>query len=169
MVSSFGIAAGTLAHLVAVVLGLAALLYAVPLAYAVVRYAGAAYLIYLGVRALLSRAGSGAGVVVERASLRTVFCQGVVTNVLNPKVALFFAAFLPQFASPARGSVLVQLVVLGLLFNLSGTTVHLLVALAAGRAGAGVRRHLGPTGLWQRLTGLVFIGLGLRLALQRRG
>lgn len=169
VVSSFGIAAGSLVHLAAVTLGVATLLQTVPLAFEVVRYAGAAYLVYLGMRALLRRGGDAGGAVVERASLGRIFRQGVVTNVLNPKVALFFAAFLPQFATPARGSVVVQLVFLGLLFNVSGTTVNLLVAYAAGRAGDRFRRRLGPTSVWQRLTGVVFIGLGVRLALQRRG
>ena len=169
VVSAFGIAAGTLVHLAAVALGLAALLEAVPLAYEVVRYAGAAFLLYLGVRALLSREAPTAGPVVARDSLGRIFRQGVVTNVLNPKVALFFAAFLPQFASPEHGSVLLQLVVLGLMFDLSGTTVNLLVAWGAGSAGDRVRTRLGPATAWRRFTGLVFIGLGLRLALQRRG
>ena len=103
VVSAFGIAAGTLVHLAAVALGLAALLEAVPLAYEVVRYAGAAFLIYLGVRALLSREAPTAGPVVARDSLGRIFRQGVVTNVLNPKVALFFAAFpLPQREAGAR-------------------------------------------------------------------
>lgn len=168
VVSTFGIAAGALVHLAAVVLGLATLLETVPLAYELIRYAGAAYLIYLGLRALLSRGEHLRDAVVEHASLGRIFRQGIVTNVLNPKVALFFAAFLPQFASPDRGNVVVQLVVLGLLFNCSGTMVNLLVAYTAGHAGARVRRHLGPAGLWQKLTGAVFIGLGLRLALHRR-
>jgi threonine/homoserine/homoserine lactone efflux protein len=86
---------------------------------------------------------------------------------LNPKVALFFAAFLPQFADPARGPVLGQLVLLGLLFNISGTTVLLAVAVAAGRAGAHLRERLGPGGTMRRVTGVIFLLLGLRLAFQR--
>ena len=169
VVSALGIAVGSLVHLSAVVLGLASLLEAVPLAYDVVRYTGAAYLIYLGARALLAPAEAEGSPTIQRASLGRVFRQGVVTNVLNPKVALFFAAFLPQFASPENGSVVAQLVTLGLLFNVSGTTVNLLVAYAAGRAGERVRSRLGPAAVWRRVTGTVFLLLGLRLALQRRG
>lgn len=167
IVSTFGIATGTLVHLTAVALGLVSLLAAVPLTYDLLRYAGAAYLVYLGVRALFSGAASAAAPVVP-ASLGRIYRQGVVTNVLNPKVALFFAAFLPQFADPSRGSVLAQLVALGLLFNLSGTTVNLAVGVAAGHAGARLREHLGPASALRKVTGLVFLGLGLRLALQRR-
>jgi threonine/homoserine/homoserine lactone efflux protein len=90
----------------------------------------------------------------------------VITNVLNPKVALFFLAFLPQFVSPARGSVAVQLLALGILFNLSGTTVNLLVALGASQAS----RCLGGAGTattLRRVTGAIFVGLGIRLALLR--
>lgn len=166
VVSTLGISTGTLVHLVAVALGLASLLAAVPLAYDVVRYAGAAYLIYLGLRALLTR-GPASATRLPRARLGQIYRQGVVTNVLNPKVALFFAAFLPQFADPARGPVLGQLVLLGLLFNISGTTVLLAVAVAAGRAGAHLRERLGPAGTMRRVTGAIFLLLGLRLAFQR--
>lgn len=169
VVSALGIAAGSLVHLAAIVLGLASLLEAVPVAYDVVRYIGAAYLIFLGVRAILERQAAGAEAKVERAKLGRVFRQGAVTNILNPKVALFFAAFLPQFANPEQGSVAVQLIILGLLFNLSGTTVNLIVAYAAGRAGQSVRDRLGPAGLIRKFSGAVFILLGLRIALQRRG
>jgi threonine/homoserine/homoserine lactone efflux protein len=169
VVSAFGIASGGLVHMSAVAFGLASLLQTVPMAYDVIRYAGAAYLIYLGTRIVLGRPSGADDARVERASLGRIYRQGVVTNVLNPKVALFFAAFLPQFADPARGSVLIQLVVLGLLFNVSGTIVNLLVALAAGRAGEKMRHRMAPTSPWRKMTGVVFVGLGLRLALERRG
>ena len=168
VVSALGIATGTLVHLALVALGLASLLAAVPIAFDVVRYAGAAYLIFLGVRALFGRSGANEQREVREATLPEIFRQGVITNILNPKVALFFAAFLPQFADPARGPVALQLIMLGLLFNLSGTTVNLLVGVMAARAGAGLRARLGATGTLRRATGLIFLGLGLRLALDRR-
>ena len=167
--SALGIAGGTVFHTLAVVLGLSSLLLAVPFAYDAVRLGGAVYLVYLGLRALLRPSPSGAGPRVERASLWAIFRQGVVTNVLNPKVALFFLAFLPQFVDPARGSVPAQLLLLGVLFNVSGTLVNLAVALAASGAGQWGRSRLGSSALLQRLTGVVFVGLGVRLALQRRG
>ena len=122
----------------------------------------------LGLRALLRPSVPSEGPRVERASLGAIFRQGVVTNVLNPKVALFFLAFLPQFVDPARGSVPLQLLLLGVLFNVSGTLVNLAVAFAASGAGSWGRTRLGGSALLQRLTGGVFVGLGVRLSLQQR-
>lgn len=163
IVSAFGIGAGTLFHITAVALGVSALLTAVPVAYTAVRIAGAAYLIYLGVRAIVRPSGF-AERALEPAGLGAIFRQGVITNVLNPKVALFFLAFLPQFVDPARGSAAVQIVALGLLFDLSGTTVNLVVALGASRAADRLRRSTRAGNFLQRVTGVLFIGLGLRLA-----
>lgn len=164
IVSALGIAAGTIVHTAAVALGIASLLAAVPVAFQLVKYAGAAYLIYLGVRAL--RSGTAmADPVIERARLGAIFRQGVVTNVLNPKVALFFLAFLPQFVDPGRGPVALQIVLLGLLFNASGTLVNLAVALLASRAGQWSRARLGTPSVMRWLTGGIFLGLGARLAL----
>lgn len=169
IVSALGIAAGCLVHMVAIAAGLSGLLMAVPFAFEVVKYAGAAYLIYLGLKALLSRnAAALEAPTVARARLGAIFRQGVVTNVLNPKVALFFLAFLPQFVDPARGPVAPQLVLLGLLFNVSGTLVNVGVAWAASGAGHWTKRRLGGSPWFQRATGAVFVGLGLRLALLER-
>ena len=167
IVSALGISVGTIVHTAAVALGLVSLLAAVPLAFTVVKYAGAAYLIYLGVRALRAPA-TLATPVVERARLGAIFRQGVITNVLNPKVALFFLAFLPQFVDARAGSVAVQLILLGVLFNFSGTIVNVVVALMASHAGQWSRRRLGSSGFFRWLTGGIFIGLGIRLALLER-
>jgi threonine/homoserine/homoserine lactone efflux protein len=167
IVSALGIGAGTLVHITALALGLSALLTAVPVAYDVVRWLGAAYLIFLGLRAML-RPTSLAATSVQRAPLGIVFRQGVVTNVLNPKVALFFLAFLPQFVDPARGNPVAQTVALGLLFDISGTIVNVLVALGASRASDSLRRSERAGKLLQRVTGALFVGLGVRVALARR-
>jgi threonine/homoserine/homoserine lactone efflux protein len=164
IVSALGIAAGCTVHIAALALGLSALLAAVPLAYDLVRWAGGAYLIALGTRALLQPAGLRGGGTVALAPLGRVFRQGVITNVLNPKVALFFLAFIPQFVDPARSSPAGQIVVLGLLFNTSGTLVNLGVAVLASRATGWLRRRDREARLLQRVTGGVFIALGLRLA-----
>jgi threonine/homoserine/homoserine lactone efflux protein len=166
-----GIGAGTLVHITALALGLSALLAAVPLAYDAVRIAGAVYLVYLGLRALLRPRGAGGVVAVAPAPLAVIFRQGVITNVLNPKVALFFLAFLPQFVDPARGHPVAQIVFLGLLFDTSGTIVNVAVAVGASRAGSWLRRTArdgrgGP--VLQRVTGGIFIALGLRLAFATR-
>ena len=165
--SALGIAAGALVHITLVAMGLAALLAAVPVAGTIVRLAGAAYLIYLGARALLRPSALGERKVTP-ADRWTVFRQGVITNVLNPKVALFFLALLPQFVDPERGSAALQVIVLGLLFNISGTTVNVLVALAASRAAGRLRREERAGRLIQRVTGSLLIGLGLHLALARQ-
>ncbi|HJR67956.1 MAG TPA: LysE family translocator [Gemmatimonadaceae bacterium] len=168
VISSLGIAAGSIVHTLAVALGLAGLLRAVPIAFEIVKWVGAAYLIWLGVRALRSRAGPADEVAVTPASKRAVFGQGMLTNLLNPKVALFFLAFLPQFVDPERGPVALQIISLGLLFNTSGTLVNVLVAVLASRAGAWSRRQFGESALLRRMTGVLFIGLGVRLALLER-
>ena len=93
-----------------------------------------------------------------------MFTQGVVTNVLNPKVALFFLAFLPQFVDPARGNPVTQIVFLGLVFDLTGTLVNLGVAVGASRAASRLRQASRAGEILQKLTGALFVGLGLRLA-----
>ncbi len=165
--SALGIAAGTFVHIALVALGLAALLAAVPVAYAVVRFAGAAYLVYLGLRALIRPSGLAERALAP-ASRWAVFRQGVVTNVLNPKVALFFVAFLPQFVDPARGRPALQVLALGLLFDTSGTLVNLAVALGASGASARLRRSDRAARLMERATGALFVALGVRLAVAGR-
>ena len=166
--SAFGIAAGTLVHIALVAGGLAAILAAVPVAYTVVRLAGAAYLVWLGVRALLRPSGIASARTLAPATRREIFRQGVVTNVLNPKVALFFLAFLPQFVDPARGSAALQVLALGLIFDTTGTLVNLAVALGASGAASRLRRSDRAARALERVTGVLFIGLGVRLALAGR-
>lgn len=167
VISALGIACGSIVHTLLIAFGFAALLRAVPLAYDVVRYAGAAYLVWLGIQALRSKASALRGRELPRASEWAILRQGMITNLLNPKVALFFVAFLPQFTSPDRGPVALQIIVLGCLFNLSGTIVNVLVAWLAGST----RRWLQGERVdrvFRWLTASVFIGLGLRLALPER-
>lgn len=164
--SALGITAGSLVHLTLVALGLAALLAAVPLANTVVRVVGALYLIYLGVRVLL-RPGALATRRLGPADLLTAFRQGLITNVLNPKVALFFLAFLPQFVEPERGNAVLQVILLGLLFNTSGTLVNMAVALFVSRAAGRLKRNERAERIIQRVTGSLLVALGLHLALAR--
>jgi threonine/homoserine/homoserine lactone efflux protein len=168
VVSALGIGAGCLVHVTAAALGLSALMLTLPGAYDLVRYAGAGYLVFLGVKAL--RASSGALQIQALApvSPRRIFWQGALTNVLNPKVALFFLAFLPQFADPARGPLAPQLLLLGAIFAVNGTLVCIAFALAASRLGAWLKTRFAVTRLLDRATGLLFIALGARLALLDR-
>jgi threonine/homoserine/homoserine lactone efflux protein len=182
--AAFGLETATLIHALAAGLGLSALLATSALAFEVLKYAGAAYLIWLGIKAWRSAptpadaaaepiANPVAVAVAEtvpaaaRVSARHVYLRSVVTGVLNPKVALFFLAFLPQFVHPERGMVWLQFLVLGALLSMIGMTNSLMLSFAVGRFG---RRFAAGGGRWkERLTGSVFIALGLRLAVQQRG
>ena len=168
VLSAFGIATGTLVHIAALALGLAALLTAVPLAYDAVRIAGAIYLVVIGIQ-LIARPRTAAAVAnLPRSSLRVIFMQAVITNVLNPKVALFFLAFLPQFVDRSAGAPVPQIIVLGLLFNIQGTLVNVGVALVASRGSAWLRASERRAAMLQRMTGALFVALGARLAVSTR-
>jgi threonine/homoserine/homoserine lactone efflux protein len=167
-VSALGIGAGCLLHIIAAVAGVSTLMMQLPAAYEIVRWLGAAYLVYLGARALLRRAPAAALREFEGHDLGRVFWQGFLTNALNPKVALFFAAFLPQFVEQGRGSLPLQFLCLGLIFNVNGTIVNLAYAAIASSAGAWLRGRSGGRRVLDRLAGLLFITLGVRLALASR-
>jgi len=168
VVSALGIAAGCVVHTLLVACGLAGLLLTAPAAFDLIKYVGAAYLVYLGVRALTSRRRAEADRQIADGGLGRVFLQGALTNLLNPKVALFFLAFLPQFVDHSRGPVALQILLLGLLFNLLGTTVNVVVALVASFAGGRLKSRVGASAALRWLTGGALIGLGVRLALLER-
>ncbi|MCC6469860.1 MAG: LysE family translocator [Alphaproteobacteria bacterium] len=165
IVSALGIGAGALVHTGFAALGLAAVLAASAMAYEVIRWAGAAYLLWIAVQ--LWKQGDlppqPAG--LPKSSLWRIFAQGAVTNVLNPKVALFFLAFLPQFVDPAGGNVALELVVLGTVFNVSGTIVNLAVGVLAGRAGAFFARRARWWRWQNRIVAGIMAALAARLAL----
>jgi len=164
LASVAGIHIGTLVHVVGATVGLSALIVASALAFSVVKYAGAAYLVYLGMRKLLER---DTRVLFERRKepLRRAFGRGIVVNVLNPKTALFFLAFLPQFIDADRGAVWSQALVLGLVFVVLGLVSDSLYALAAGSAAGILRRR---RRVMRFGSGLVYIGLGATAALAKR-
>jgi len=164
--SALGIAAGTLVHIALVALGLAALLAAVPVAYTAVRLGGAAYLVWLGARALLRPAGLRERTLTP-ASRWAVFRQGVVTNVLNPKVALFFLAFLPQFVQ-AGGSAAAQLVVMGCVCVVLNTLVDVLAVFGSVRLLRSGVTARGRALALNRASGLTLVGLGVYVAVSRR-
>jgi threonine/homoserine/homoserine lactone efflux protein len=170
LASVCGITTGTLIHVLAATLGLSALLASSALAFAAIKYAGAGYLIYIGVRRIISRSETPATPTeLPRRSLARLYRDGFVVNLLNPKTALFFLAFLPQFVDPSRGAVAFQIAFLGLLFTLMGFTSDGLYALVAGTAGRWVRRKAHYL-RWERyLTGGVFIGLGVTAAIAGNG
>jgi threonine/homoserine/homoserine lactone efflux protein len=170
LASVLGITTGTLVHVLASTLGLSALLASSALAFALVKYAGAGYLIYMGVRRMLSRSEPPPSPSkLARRSLARLYRDGFIVNLLNPKTALFFLAFLPQFVDPAQGAVPFQIAFLGLLFTLMGLTSDGLYALAAGTAGRWIKRR-DQYLRWERyVTGGVFIGLGVTAALAGGG
>jgi threonine/homoserine/homoserine lactone efflux protein len=164
VLAALGVGAGCLLHTALAALGLAALLAASPLAFSAVKMAGAAYLVWLGV-AMLRRASPMPGAAPAVAS-RRVFWQGALTNALNPKVALFYLAFLPQFIEPAAPDATLGFVVLGTLFNVGGTAVNVAVALLAATLREALAGGI-AAGRWlQRIAGAAFVGLGARLAVQ---
>ena len=164
--SVFGITTGTLVHVLASTLGLSALLASSAFAFGLVKYAGAAYLVYMGVRRILTRTeATSLPVKLPRRSLGKLYRDGFIVNLLNPKTALFFLAFLPQFVDPARGAVPTQIAFLGLMFTLMGFTSDGLYALVAGTAAHWAKRQSRYLS-WERyVTGSVFIGLGVTAAL----
>ena len=168
VVSSLGIATGCLVHIAAGALGLSALMLAMPVAYDVVRIGGAVYLAWLGYKALVSRHDALDVRALSAVPLGRIYRQGIVTNVLNPKVALFFLAFLPQFTDPARGPLPLQFVLLGLVFVVNGTMVCLGYALAASWLGGWLKGRYAVSTWMNRAMGALFIALGLRLAFDSR-
>jgi threonine/homoserine/homoserine lactone efflux protein len=165
--SMLGVQAGGLVHVVAAAFGVSALIASSATAFTVVKYAGAAYLVLLGVLKLLSR-GEEAKVEVDArgpASVHRLFWQGAVVNILNPKTALFFLAFLPQFVDPSAGPVAPQMLVLGTLLVAIGVVSDGTYALVAAGAGRRLRETAAARRLLDRLSGGVFISLGLVAAL----
>lgn len=174
LASVVGVHLGTLVHVAAAALGLSALLVSSAAAFAVVKYAGAAYLVGLGLHRLLSRPAvePAADPLAHPASVRSALAQGAVVNVLNPKVALFFLAFLPPFIDPRRGPVAGQVLLLGLLYLLLGMCSDGAYALAASAVAKRLRRRAGERDRLVRrgrvASGIVYLALGVIAALTPR-
>jgi threonine/homoserine/homoserine lactone efflux protein len=164
LASVAGIHVGTLVHVAAAAGGLSALIVASSLAFSAVKYAGAAYLVYLGIRKLLER-DPRTPAQRTRESFRRAFARGAIVNLLNPKTALFFLAFLPQFVDTGRGGVWSQALVLGFVFVGLGLVSDSLYALAAGSVGSLIRRRRRAL---RYGSGLVYMGLGAAAAFARR-
>jgi threonine/homoserine/homoserine lactone efflux protein len=168
VIAALGIGAGTVIHITAAALGLSAIFAASATAFTVLKLAGAAYLVYVGISLMRSRAINSLAVAAPtRAALRTVFVQGFWTNVLNPKVALFFLAFLPQFVQADASSKVAAFLFLGLLFNANGTLWNLFVAWYSARVGRALIRSSARAAWFNRCAGALFVYLGARLAFSR--
>ncbi|MEG6551651.1 LysE family translocator [Desulfocurvibacter africanus] len=169
LVSVLGLGVGGLAHVIAAGLGLSALLMSSALAFNVLKYLGAAYLIWLGLRTLLARPKAEEPCRMRAEPLGRIFFQGCLVELLNPKTALFYLAFLPQFTDPARGSVAAQAILLGLVFVVLAVLAdgaYALTAATAGRLLAG-KRHVVTGGRW--IAGGVYLGLGALTAVSGSG
>jgi threonine/homoserine/homoserine lactone efflux protein len=160
LVSVLSVEVGNFAHVLAATFGLSALLLSSALAFTLVKYLGAAYLIYLGLRTLLRPGDAPATNSMPRQSLRRIFAQGVLVATLNPKTALFFVAFLPQFVDPSRGNVTNQLFALGSIFVLLGTVSDSLYAMLAGTLGQWLKGTSAFRRAERYVVGSVYLGLG---------
>ena len=165
-IATLGVGAGIFVHILAGALGLSALLAASATAFTAVKWIGAAYLVYMGVMLLLSRARSATSETTPPrvVSLRRVFVEGFLTNVLNPKVALFFLAFLPQFIDAGASSKPLAFLFLGVVFNLIGSSWNLFTAWSAAQVHRRLKKG-GAAAVWlNRTIGGVFVYLGIKLA-----
>ena len=166
--AALGIGAGTFVHVLAAALGLSAILATSATAFTVVKYAGAAYILYMAIGLLLSKPrGTAAAVAVAPLPYRKIFAQGFLTNVLNPKVAIFFLAFVPQFINADAPNKALAFIVLGCIFNLNGMLWCNGLALFTAQASA--RLKVSPrAALWlNRATGGLFVWLGVKLAMSK--
>lgn len=160
LASMLGIETGALFHVAAAAVGLSAVVANSVLAYSTIKYAGAAYLTYLGIKTLRSRGGSNPLKFPGANSVPGAFKRGVIVNILNPKLALFFLAFLPQFVLPSRGSVAAQLVLLGLLFVSVAIVIDGIYAMTSGMIGNLLNRSERFGRVQTRLAGLTYLSLG---------
>lgn len=165
LASVLGVATGGLFHVVAAAAGLSAVLAASGVAFTVCKLAGAAYLVVLGLGRILRVGPRTEFAAAPRADIRRTYVQGIVIQVLNPKTAVFFLAFLPQFVDPAKGSVAVQILVLGTLFVILGICSDTAWALLTSAAGTWLQRQPVFRRRGERLAGAIYVGLGLTTAL----
>jgi threonine/homoserine/homoserine lactone efflux protein len=168
MLSAVGVVCGILVHTTAAAFGLTLILQTSALAFLVVKLVGAAYLLYLGVKAWQEKNTFALQTPAAITPSRALFWQGLLSNVFNPKIAIFFLAFLPQFVEPSAGRVAVQMIVLGLTFAFFGLCFLLVVGYFSGTLGKWLTYHPPLAKFLQRFTGGILIGLGVRLAFAER-
>lgn len=170
-VAALGIGAGTLVHICAAALGLSAILAASANAFTAVKFIGAAYLLYVGISLIRSAGASQSSpraVPARPVSLRNIFIQGFLTNVLNPKVALFFLAFLPQFVASDASSKPLAFLLLGAIFDFNGTLWNLFVAWSTARLSSRLAPSVVFKRWFNRCVGSLFVFIGIRLALAHK-
>lgn len=168
ILSALGVICGILVHTTAAALGLTLIFQTSALAFLIVKYLGAFYLVYLGIRAWQDKNILRLQTPSLTVSSYQLFWQGVLSNVLNPKIAIFFLAFLPQFVDRGGSQVTLQLILLGLTFAFLGLIFLLMVGYSSGTIGSWITRRPGYSRLLGRLSGGILIGLGVRLAFTER-
>jgi threonine/homoserine/homoserine lactone efflux protein len=168
LASLLGITAGCMIWAIATALGISGLLMALPAGFAVIKVAGAAYLLWLAVQAVREPGARTAGLRLVPQSSARLFRQGLLTNLFNPKVAVFFLALFPQFVDPRHGSTIAQILILGAVLNVIGFLVNGVVILLASRAGSWLARNPIYGRIQRWLMGTMFAGLAMRLLLEER-
>ncbi len=166
--ASLGIATGAMIHTLLAGLGLAALVAAHPVALEVLRWLGIAYLVWLAIGAFRSQGQDLTPAETKRSSAFSAWRDGIVVNLLNPKIIVFVLAFIPQFVDASRGSILVQFLIFGLILNVGGTIINCLVGSFAGKLGQLFARSARIARGFQIFTGCVFLGLAAKLAFDKR-
>lgn len=166
IVSALGIFVGCFVHIMAAVLGLSIILARSAYLFSIIKFGGAGYLIYLGIRSLMSKPNMGkADENVPKLNKWKLFKQGIVTNALNPKVAIFFLSFLPQFVDPRSPYIKLDLVTLGLWFAVQGTLVLMIVAMILGKSRNFFKDNPKVWLIQEKITGIILVGLGIKVAL----
>jgi len=167
MAAAAGFSLGNIAHTTFAIVGLSAIIRSSALAFTAIKIAGALYLIYIGWKTFTSKGGTSAEKDTKILSPKAVFIQSITANVLNPKVALFFIAFFPQFVKPQNGHPAIQMALLGLLFIICTFIVFSACALFSGQIGEKLKNSRGA-GLLNKAAGAVLMGLGVALAFSKR-
>ena len=168
LAASFGIATGAMIHTLLAGLGLAAMVAAHPVALEILRWAGIGYLVWLAIQSFRDRGDVLKPTKTAPATAMKAWGDGIVVNLLNPKIIVFVLAFIPQFVDPGRGSVLAQFLILGVILNIGGTIINCLVGGFAGKLGQFLSRSARLARAFQIFTGCVFLALAARLAFDRR-
>ena len=166
--SALGIFAGCLFHITAAVFGLSAIIENSVLLFSIIKFAGAAYLIYLGVRSFFNKKTKPEMISFPVLTKRKIFFQGMLTNILNPKVAIFFLSFLPQFINLESGQVKEQISFLGLWFDVQGTLVLITVAVLTGAFKHVLQKNKAFWNWQEKITGLILMGLGVKMIFSRK-
>lgn len=171
ILSAFGISTGALVHCIIAAFGLSVIIAQSANAFITIKYLGATYLIFLGVKALITKSKNEfelEQVHIKKVSNRKIYISGILTNILNPKVALFFLAFLPQFIDPNYATNSLSFIILGLAFITTGTIWCLLLALFSAKVSDSIRNNYSIKRWLNRTTGVIFIALGIKLALSEK-